>query len=208
MMFWPITLWVALALWQTGFGRPQLGPPTAPRFPKKIILPASAVGSIATLIAIGATAPPAPALASASTASVTSTTSSTPTLVVVPSAITATATTSPTTPPPTTPSPTPARVATTSPTPGPAPKPAPKAAPAPKPAPKAAPALAPKPVPKPVPELPPACNTNYSGCVPIASDVDCAGGSGNGPAYVRGPVRVVGKDVYDLDRDGDGVACE
>ena len=28
------------------------------------------------------------------------------------------------------------------------------------------------------------CDPNYSGCVPIASDVDCAGGSGNGPAYV------------------------
>jgi hypothetical protein len=40
------------------------------------------------------------------------------------------------------------------------------------------------------------------------SDVDCAGGSGNGPAYVRGPVYVVGPDVYGLDRDGDGVACE
>ncbi|WP_431606782.1 hypothetical protein [Mycolicibacterium neoaurum] len=27
------------------------------------------------------------------------------------------------------------------------------------------------------------CDPNYSGaCVPIASDVDCAGGSGNGPA--------------------------
>lgn len=53
------------------------------------------------------------------------------------------------------------------------------------------------------------CDPNYSGaCVPIASDVDCAGGSGNGPAYVRGPVRVVGRDIYDLDRDGDGVGCE
>jgi hypothetical protein len=53
------------------------------------------------------------------------------------------------------------------------------------------------------------CDPNYSGaCVPIASDVDCAGGSGNGPAYVRGPVRVVGSDIYDLDRDGDGVACD
>ena len=67
MFFWPITLWVALALWQTGSGRPQLGSSNgaAGGFPKKIILPASAVGSIATLIAIGATAPPAPALASA-----------------------------------------------------------------------------------------------------------------------------------------------
>jgi resuscitation-promoting factor RpfB len=53
------------------------------------------------------------------------------------------------------------------------------------------------------------CDPNYSGgCVPIASDVDCAGGSGNGPAYVRGPVTVVGDDVYDLDRDNDGLGCE
>jgi hypothetical protein len=53
------------------------------------------------------------------------------------------------------------------------------------------------------------CDPNYaSQCVPIASDVDCAGGSGNGPAYVSGPVHVVGVDIYKLDRDGDGIACE
>lgn len=52
------------------------------------------------------------------------------------------------------------------------------------------------------------CDPNYSGCVPIASDVDCAGGSGNGPAYVQGPVRVIGSDIYGLDRDGDGIGCE
>jgi hypothetical protein len=52
------------------------------------------------------------------------------------------------------------------------------------------------------------CDPNYSGCVPIASDVDCAGGSGNGPAYVKGPIRVVGTDVYGLDNDHDGIACE
>lgn len=52
------------------------------------------------------------------------------------------------------------------------------------------------------------CDPNYSGCVPIASDVDCAGGKGNGPAYVDGPVRVIGVDKYDLDKDGDGIACE
>ncbi|HEY2947171.1 MAG TPA: hypothetical protein VGJ53_02035 [Micromonosporaceae bacterium] len=53
------------------------------------------------------------------------------------------------------------------------------------------------------------CDPNYSGaCVPIASDVDCAGGSGNGPAYVRGPVKVIGDDIYGLDRDGDGWGCE
>ena len=53
------------------------------------------------------------------------------------------------------------------------------------------------------------CHPNYSGaCVPVASDVDCAGGSGDGPAYVRGPVRVIGPDVYGLDRDKDGIGCE
>ena len=53
------------------------------------------------------------------------------------------------------------------------------------------------------------CDTNYEGaCVPVASDVDCYGGSGNGPAYVAGPVRVTGTDVYGLDRDGDGIGCE
>jgi hypothetical protein len=52
------------------------------------------------------------------------------------------------------------------------------------------------------------CDPNYSGCVPIASDVDCAGGSGNGPAFVQGPVRVIGHDIYGLDRDGDGIGCE
>lgn len=53
------------------------------------------------------------------------------------------------------------------------------------------------------------CDANYGGvCVPVTSDVDCAGGSGNGPAYVMGPVYIVGSDIYGLDRDGDGVACE
>jgi hypothetical protein len=53
------------------------------------------------------------------------------------------------------------------------------------------------------------CHPSYVGkCVPIASDVDCAGGEGDGPAYVEGPVRVVGPDVYRLDTDGDGIACE
>jgi resuscitation-promoting factor RpfB len=52
------------------------------------------------------------------------------------------------------------------------------------------------------------CDPNYRPCVPIASDVDCAGGSGNGPAYVDGPVTVIGSDIYDLDRDNDGVACD
>ena len=52
------------------------------------------------------------------------------------------------------------------------------------------------------------CDPNYSGCVPIASDVDCTGGSGNGPAYVAGPINVIGTDIYKLDSDYDGIACE
>jgi hypothetical protein len=53
------------------------------------------------------------------------------------------------------------------------------------------------------------CDPNYTGaCVPIASDVDCLGGKGNGPAYVKGPVYVVGRDIYGLDADHDGIGCE
>ncbi|MBD8659802.1 G5 domain-containing protein [Frigoribacterium sp. CFBP 8754] len=70
------------------------------------------------------------------------------------------------------------------------------------------PNVAPAPIAAPAPAAS-SCDANYSGaCVPVASDVDCAGGSGNGPAYVQGPVTIVGSDVYDLDRDGDGVACD
>ena len=54
------------------------------------------------------------------------------------------------------------------------------------------------------------CDPNYKGaCLdPNASDYDCAGGSGDGPKYVQGPVSVVGDDHYGLDADGDGVGCE
>lgn len=69
----------------------------------------------------------------------------------------------------------------------------------------------PAPAPRPAQAAPASdCHANYTGaCVPIASDVDCEGGSGNGPAYVRGPVQVIGKDVYGLDSGGEpGVGCE
>jgi hypothetical protein len=54
------------------------------------------------------------------------------------------------------------------------------------------------------------CHPSYSNvCLsPDSGDYDCAGGSGNGPNYVRGPVYVVGYDEFDLDRDNDGVGCE
>jgi hypothetical protein len=54
------------------------------------------------------------------------------------------------------------------------------------------------------------CHPSYQGvCLPPnGPDVDCAGGSGNGPIYVKGPFRVVGPDPYGLDRDKDGIGCE
>lgn len=51
------------------------------------------------------------------------------------------------------------------------------------------------------------CHPSYSPCVPIVSDVDCIGGSGNGPYYV-GRVSVIGSDPYGLDRDNDGIGCD
>jgi hypothetical protein len=83
----------------------------------------------------------------------------------------------------------------------------PESAAAPEAAPKPKPAAAPKT--EAAPEPPSSgCDPNYSGCVPIASDVDCAGGNGNGPEYVSGPVKVTGSDIYGLDNDHDGIGCE
>jgi hypothetical protein len=48
----------------------------------------------------------------------------------------------------------------------------------------------------------------YDPCIPPGGDVDCGGGSGNGPRYIDGPVSVVGADPYGLDADGDGTGCD
>jgi len=53
-----------------------------------------------------------------------------------------------------------------------------------------------------------ACTPGYSPCIPPGPDVDCAGGSGNGPRYVQGPIIVTGSDPYGLDSDHDGIGCE
>ncbi len=57
---------------------------------------------------------------------------------------------------------------------------------------------------------PPSCDLNYVGaCLdPNAIDYDCAGGEGDGPKYVEGPITVVGEDHYELDANEDGTACE
>jgi micrococcal nuclease len=71
-------------------------------------------------------------------------------------------------------------------------------------------ATAEPPPPQPTPEPAPAqvCEPGYDPCIPPGPDVDCAGGSGNGPRYVQGPVIVTGSDPYGLDRDNDGIGCE
>jgi hypothetical protein len=62
----------------------------------------------------------------------------------------------------------------------------------------------------------PVCSPNYSKCLnPAASSYNCVGKQGDpdwrpyssGPT-VSGPFTVTGNDVYDLDVDGNGIACE
>lgn len=55
------------------------------------------------------------------------------------------------------------------------------------------------------------CDPSYTGpnvCLHDGiGDYDCKG-SGNGPNFVEGPIKVVGPDQFHLDRDHDGIACE
>jgi hypothetical protein len=75
-------------------------------------------------------------------------------------------------------------------------------------------ALPPPPTTQPPPPPPTApsrnCDPSYPGaCLdPTAEDYDCAGGSGNGPRYVQGPVQVRPPDPFGLDSDSDGIGCE
>lgn len=67
----------------------------------------------------------------------------------------------------------------------------------------------PPPTNTPVPPAP-NCDPSYPDvCLLVGiGDYDCAGGSGNGPNYVEGPIRVLPPDPFGLDRDNDGVGCE
>lgn len=53
-----------------------------------------------------------------------------------------------------------------------------------------------------------ACTAGYDPCLAPAADYDCAGGSGDGPRYIEGPVTVTGDDPYGRDANGDGVGCQ
>jgi hypothetical protein len=50
------------------------------------------------------------------------------------------------------------------------------------------------------------CDPNYTGCVLPSSDVDCLG-EGDGPVFLSEVVGVIGDDIYDLDADGNRIAC-
>ncbi|HXH21535.1 MAG TPA: hypothetical protein VNN10_05865 [Dehalococcoidia bacterium] len=54
------------------------------------------------------------------------------------------------------------------------------------------------------------CHPSYVGACLATNlgDYDCADRGEDGPNYVRGRIRVVGRDEFLLDRDGDGFGCE
>lgn len=69
----------------------------------------------------------------------------------------------------------------------------------------------------------PDCEPDYGNCIPVADigcnvdtdpncipvgDVDCPDVGGDGPRFAPGPVAVTGTDIYDLDSDGNGIACD
>jgi hypothetical protein len=64
--------------------------------------------------------------------------------------------------------------------------------------------------PPPSTTTPAQCDPSYPDvCLdPAVEDYDCASGTGNGPGYVEGPIRVRPPDPFDLDREGDGWGCE
>jgi len=63
----------------------------------------------------------------------------------------------------------------------------------------------------PMPTVPTAdrpCHPNYSPCLPVTFDIDCEGRGEDGPIFTIGPVIVSRGDPYELDPDGDGIACD
>lgn len=131
----------------------------------------------------------------------TAPTTTAPSTTAVPSTTVVPVTTAPTTVAVPVTTPVPVTAATAPATRPPAPTPAPSPAPAPVPA-------GPPPTQRP-PEPSSGCHPSYAGaCVPIDDDVDC-NRSANGPSYVDARnFHVVGPDVYRLDADNDGIACE
>jgi hypothetical protein len=86
----------------------------------------------------------------------------------------------------------------------PPPRPSALAPPPPRPS-----ASAPPPTPRPPTSAAANCDPAYPDvCLHDGiGDYDCAGGSGNGPNYVSGPIRVLPPDPFGLDSNGDGIGC-
>jgi outer membrane biosynthesis protein TonB len=133
-LLWPVALWVAVALWLTGFTRPSTGQ----RWRRRVAFPLATAGSLVTLVVMGVIIGPAPPPAPpAAVADVIPTTSAVPATTAAPT----------TTPPPTSAVPVLATtnppvttqrqvVTATTPAPEPAPQPKPKPQPKPRPAPE------------------------------------------------------------------------
>jgi hypothetical protein len=59
----------------------------------------------------------------------------------------------------------------------------------------------------------PDCHPSYQpradgSCIPAVANVRCARDGVDGPVLVSGRYRIVGPDVFSLDPDGDGIACD
>ena len=74
------------------------------------------------------------------------------------------------------------------------------------PPPKPTPRPTPPPSPEPTAKAPADCDPSYPGvCLKTGiGDYDCSSGSGNGPNYTSGPIKVLPPAPFDLDADGDG----
>ena len=70
--------------------------------------------------------------------------------------------------------------------------------------PKPTPRATPRPTPKATPGPAMKCHPSYIPCLPIVADLNCPAVRAMGKA----PVRVIGRDVYHLDADHDGIGCE
>lgn len=140
MILWPVTLWVALAMWLTGFARPRSQPRRDPMVRKRIVLPLAVLGGLGSLVIFGASVDPVPPTVT-EVAPPAALTSPFPTTSPTPSP-SPTTTASPTTSPlPATPTrafvpAVPTSTSTPAPTPRPQPKPVPKPQPKPQPKPK------------------------------------------------------------------------
>ncbi|TQM02839.1 hypothetical protein [Pseudonocardia kunmingensis] len=127
-LVWPVTLWVAVALWLTGFTRPSTGV----RRRRRVVFPLAACGSLATFVIIGLIVGPAPASPAGTPAAVADVIATTTPAVPTTTAAPTTAPPPPSTAPAVTTTTRPPVATTTTPPPQPKPKPQPEPNPEPR----------------------------------------------------------------------------